>query len=254
MTITKNKEHKLSIQLGLNGFSFLVYNTQKEEVIQEKEVQYNGETPYLDWLKVKLASKETFRQEFSSTNLLFAPEKYTLVPNSLFEKEKIASLFSVSHPIEETEKILFEQTKEHTILYAIPHNMQEVMEDFFPKYKQKTVPYFLLKNAQNTKKWNVVFFIDYKKIYVAVFKENTIILSNSFQFQTKDDLLYYMLYIFDNFEIAIEQSTMQLWGHLAYCEMLKEKLSRYHNDICISAKNAYFSPKTNWGNILLSNI
>ncbi len=254
MTTQKNKGNRLSIQLSLDGFSFLVFAPHKLKIRKEKEVQNTEIQPFHDWLKVKLSAEELFRKSYTKTQILYTPNKITVVPTELVQDDTIREVFQLAHPLENNEIVVPENIGAYTFLYAIPEDIYNLMKNYFPKAEWTSAPTFLLKKLKNTKKWNVAVLVLQKRIYIVCTKNEELMFSNSFAFQTKDDLLYYMLYVFDHFDIQVAESSVQLWGNQDYLELLAEKLERYHDTVQVARKAYGTATKSTFGNLLLSNI
>ncbi|PVX49366.1 uncharacterized protein DUF3822 [Balneicella halophila] len=253
MTANNNTTYSLSIQLALDGFSFLLYNRNKNSIELEKEVRYTEQEKFYDWLKVKLAKEEILRRKYESINLLYTPEKFTLVPTVFIEEKKLKELFSLTFPLEETEMIESEMVGNYTMLSAITSDYYNLVKDYFPKLKVKTTPTLLLEMLDTSTIWNIGVVILYQKLHIIVIKDDKVQLCNSFQFLTKDDLLFYMLYTFDNLDIPVTNSSIQLFGNRDYLPLLKNELTRYHNDIRIMEPACGLTSKIPMGNLLLSN-
>lgn len=254
MTKPKNTAYRLSIQFSLDGFSFIIYNEGKLAVEQEKEVKYTAQEKFYDWLKVKLAKEEAFRLNYTKINLLYTPVKYSLIPSYLLEEDKEKELLSLNFPIENTEMIKTEMLNDYAMLSLIPCDLYNLVKDYFPTTINKTTPTLLIEQANATTQWVIGVMVLYAKLHIIIKKNDEIQLSNSFNFQTKDDLLFYMLYTFDNLSIPVADSCIQLLGNRDYLPLLKNELSRYHNDVrIVKSPNGVIS-KLPLGNLLLLNL
>lgn len=252
--MTVKKKHKLSIQFSLNGFSFLVFATKSRRLVKEKEVKHTASEDFYDWLRVKLAGEDDFRKQYETVSLLYTPEKYTVLPNELSKKEQERELFSVAFPLLNEEILFSEKLAQQTLLSAIPKNVKELIEHYFPKAKWQSTPAFLIRQMENLKKWDIGVLLLNNKIYLAIHKDEKLQLCNSFSFTTKDDLLYYLLYAFDNLNIPVAESCIQLYGNQNYVKLLASELQRYHADIVLPPQTLSSGTKTQFSNLLLLNI
>ena len=75
------KDCHLSIQIGLNGFSFCIRNNTEVLAIES----YNNS---LSQLEVTIEKNKWLSQEFASTHITISTKKYTLIP-SPFTKMRI---------------------------------------------------------------------------------------------------------------------------------------------------------------------
>lgn len=255
MTTKTNKNNRLSIQFALDGFSFLVYNDDKLKIIEQKEVLYTPKEKFYDWLKVKLAGVSLFREKYTYISLLYSPEKYILVPKLFLEEEKQKELFMLSYPLDETEMIESEKIDDTILLSTINSDIYNLLTDYFPKANWQTTPLLLLKQLQSNKKWNIGALLLYNQLCIVVKKEEQVQLCNHFYFRAKDDLLYYILYTFDNLSIPVAESCIQLLGNQNYTELLAKELRRYHPHIIIpSSDTKHTDAEISMGKLLLSNL
>ncbi len=254
MKIQQTDKYKLSIQLSLDGFSFLIFDAEKNRIVREKEVVYTQEDNFYDWLKVKLVAEDLLKRKYASTQILFCTEKQTLVPKEFAKDTKDKDLFAVNFPLEKTEMIMSEDINDIVILSALNSDMYNLIKDYFPKAKWKTIPLFLLEQTQTPKEWNVKLLLLKNRLHIVTNNNDKVQLCNSFPFQTKDDLLYYILYVFDNLDIPVANSSIRLWGNQDYCELMSETLERYHSDVQLTKNTLKISSKTALGRLLLSNL
>ncbi len=254
MIIQQKNNYKLSIQLALDGFSFLIYDSEKNRIVKEKEVLYTQKENFYDWLKVKLIAEDLLKRKYTSTQILFCSEKQTLVPKELAKENKDKDLFVINFPLEKIEMIVSENIDDVVILSAINSDFYNLIKDYFPKAKWKTTVLFLLEQEQTQKEWNVKLLLLNNKLHIMVSNKNKLQFYNSFSFQTKDDLLYYILYVFDNLDISVANSSIRLWGNQNYCKLMSETLERYHTDVQLVSGNLKIGSKTTFGQLLLSNL
>ncbi len=248
------KQHKLSIQFALNGFSFLVFDSKARRIVEEKEALHTGTSPFYDWLRVKLAGEETFRKQYEKIHLLYVPEKYTLLPSHFYDKEKERKVFSLAFPLKNEEMLFSEKLGEQTLLSTIPENVHTLVKDYFPSATWKSAVAFLIQQTENLKTWNLGVLLFHNKMHIVIFNDGKLQLCNSFTFTTKDDLLYYMLYAFDNLDIPVAESCIQLYGNQDSVKLLAYELHRYHDDVVLPPQTLSSGAKTPMSNFLLLNI
>ena len=84
------KDCHLSIQIGLNGFSFCIRNNAEILAIES----YNNS---LSQLESTIEKNKWLSQEYASTNITISTKKYTLVPASLYKNEDRKKYLELNH-------------------------------------------------------------------------------------------------------------------------------------------------------------
>ncbi len=231
----------------------MVFDSKTRRIVKEKEVLHTGTTPFYDWLRVKLAGEEAFRKQYEKIHLLYVPEKHTLLPSNFYDKEKEREIFSLAFPLKNEETLFSEKIGEQTLLSAIPENVHRLVKEYFPSAIWKSAFAFLIRQTEDLKTWNLGVLLLYDKMCLTSFKDNKLQLCNNFTFTTKDDLLYYMLYAFDNLDIPVAESCVQLYGNQDYVKLLADELHRYHDDVVLPPQTLSNGEKTPMSNFLLLN-
>lgn len=174
---------------------------------------------------------------------------YTLVPQALFEEKELETYLSFNHPIEENHQLKFHFTKlesfDAVIVFAIPRSLEFMLKAKLPPYKllhfaspileavglSKPKPNELLVHVQNEQ---------FEVIYAPNGKLNFF---NSFQYQSKEDFIYYLLYVMEQLQLEREQSTIILVGEIEKDSAIFKLLHTYINEVTLGEKpkNVEFS-------------
>ena len=88
--IKKISGYHLSIQAGLDGFTYTIFDPSKFKYLVLKQYGYGDEIPeykYPDILKKLLNEDEFLQKEFHSIYCIWKNPRTTLLPAVLFEKE-----------------------------------------------------------------------------------------------------------------------------------------------------------------------
>ncbi len=253
MKVQQTNKYKLSIQLALDGFSFLIFDSEKNRIVKEKEFLYTQKKNFYDWLNENLAKEEVLKKKYISTQILICTEKQTLVPKEFAKEDKEKDVLAINFPIGKTEMILSENLDEIVILSAIDSELYNLVKGYFSEAKWETIPLFLLKQQEQiSKSWNIKVLLLNNRLHIMVSRNGKVQLYNSFSFQTEDDILYYVFYIFDNLDIPVTNSTIRLWGNQNYCKTTSTSLRNYHPDIQIVNHRARIKTETTFGQLLSS--
>ncbi|CAM4328817.1 DUF3822 family protein [Gillisia hiemivivida] len=220
MIITKNEKQdifKMSIQVRLNGFSFCILNCSNNEITWYKKIDLGKEQSPVEILKEieKLYAEETNLQtEFLEVIVLFSNNLYTVVPESFFIEEEASTYLKFNTKILKTDVVAHDMLAHGLVNVYIPYT--NINNYFFDKYGE-----FEFRNnisvlieavlAKNTESKNAqVYLNDYSSYYdLVIVKQNKLLLANTFQYDTKEDFIYYLLFTAE--QLQIDPSEFNLW-------------------------------------------
>ena len=66
---------------------------------------------------------------------------------------------------------------------------------------------------------------------ITIFKDEKLVFSNAFLFNTKEDVLYYILFTFEQLKISTDSVEVKLYGHVVKNEELYKLLYDYIRNI-----------------------
>ena len=135
------------------------------------------------------------------------------MPSSLYKKEEKESILAFNTEVKGkvlTDIILSQ--KAH-LIYSVPKSILTIVSNFFPKAKQKAQESILIQQySQFNNTENAYLYLNQNKVTITFFKENKLIFNNSFDYITKEDLLYFVLFSFEQLKISTENIEVILFG------------------------------------------
>lgn len=231
-------EYHLSIQVGLDGFSFSILDIFRKKYIVLRHIP-------LIFGKLQFLAKKTeaiFDQEeklnasYQSVSIIYSTNKATLLPKAYSNSglsEKVAELTNDTNRNEDiginelpgfNEQLIFSYPKE---LLAL---MNRKYTEFH--FKHKSVP--LLASGvrqQNEKKNSLIINFEKKYIRMIAIKNMQIVLYNSFYFKNESDFLYYTLNICHTLQIDPERDELLIGGHVADDSSYIRQLKKYVSNV-----------------------
>lgn len=211
--INQHNKYRLSVQLTLTGFSFLVTNIAKKEIgfFSEKTFEQTvspGEL--LLELKSILNDNSIFNTEFSEMNVIYHTTLYSLSPTSLFDESKSSDYLKFNAKILENDFIAHDTLKNHdiTVIYIPFININNFLFEKFGNFNYYHSTTLLLENIfEDDKSFNL------PKIYLNIYsntfdlvavKNDKLLLCNSFEFNTPEDFIYYILFCLEQLKMNPE--------------------------------------------------
>jgi len=216
--------YHLSIQLGISHFSYCLLNTTTFTYDYAKMHTLLSVDDIASEITEIMNNDAIIKAEFSSQSVAFVNFPSTLVPSSLYKKEDRKTILAFNTEVKG--KVLADtilSQKAH-LIYSIPESILTIVSNFFPTAKQKAQESILIQQYSqlnnNTEK--AYLYLIQNKVTITVFKENKLIFNNSFDYTTKEDFLYFVLFSFEQLKLSAENIEAILFGSI-------EKNDEYFN-------------------------
>lgn len=219
-------QYKLSIQLSLNGFSFVIFDKEANKflglgsfstrginTIDDYTAAFENFTRENEWLQLLLGSNRI--------SLLYESEKSTLVPSSLFLNEEKKSIAQFNFQVPEGHEVLSDDLKntDASIIYHLPKQLKALFDQIFPKYNLVShagvlieILLLLYKNQPTQKR--MVVHVRHSDIDIVITEGKKLLFFNSFRYTTKEDFLYYIIFVIEQLNLNPEEIDLKLCGLL----------------------------------------
>ena len=206
--------YHLSIQLGISHFSYCLLNTTTFTYDYAKMHTLSSVDGAASEITDIINGDAIIKATFSSESVAFVNFPSTLVPSSLYKKEEKEAILAFNTEVKG--KVLADtilSQKAH-LIYSVPERILTIVSNFFPKAKQKAQENILIQQYSqlNTNTEKAYLYLNQKKIIITFFKGNKLIFNNSFDYTTKEDLLYFVLFSLEQLKISTEDVEATIFG------------------------------------------
>ena len=232
-------EYHLSIQVGLDGFSFCILDILRKKFIVLQHIPLI--IGKLQFLPKK--TEEIFDQEeklaasYQSISVTYSTNKATLLPTAYGNTELVARIAELTNEISTNEEIAVNDLPRFNqqLIFSYPKELKTLLNRKFTEFSfmHKSVPLLDLAVNQRDEKKNTLL-INFEKQYVRmiVLKDMQIALYNSFYFKNESDFLYYILNICHTLQIDPQRDELLIGGYVAddsgYIRQLKKFVSNIY--------------------------
>lgn len=212
---------KLSIQVGLNGLSFCVLDTISNEILAFEKVNFKtGSTPYLilKELKAVLNENNTVGSQFSEVVVIHKNGLFSLVPRTLFKKEELPNYLKFNAKIMANDHIAYDEIAPHDMVNVyIPFtNVNNYIFGLFGTFEFKhsgtVLISTLLKQSRATTAPTCYVQVAEKELEIVVVSDKKLLFYNHFEYKTKEDFLYYLLFSLEQLQLNLEDIQLKLFG------------------------------------------
>ena len=222
-TISNNTVYhkKMSIQVSLNGLSFCILDLERNEIVYFKKVDFEKQLDpirVLSQIELTYEMNKELDQPVDEVSLLFTNTLFSLVPAALFEEDNAASYLKFNTKILKTDFIAFDEINEDMVNVYIPY--ANIINYFFDKYGEFEYKHSLSVLIESLLKKEtiqdtVVYLHAHLDHYELVIIENEkLLFANSFQFDTKEDFLYYLLFTAEQLNLDPSEFELILLGDI----------------------------------------
>lgn len=222
---TNNKEDthlKLSIQVNLNGLSFCILDTKKNEVVFFRKIRFEEQLDpvrVLAKIELEYEQQEALQQGIEEVSLVFSNNLYTLVPRQYFKEEEASNYLKFNTKILRTDFIAHEEV-EHTDIVNVYIPYTNIINYFFDKYGEFEYKHSisvllesLLQRSASTKASLHLYNRD-KEYDLVAMEDGKLLLCNSFTYETKEDFLYYLLFTAEQIGLDPMKLDLYLFGEI----------------------------------------
>jgi len=244
---SQTRNYTLSVQLWLNGLVFTVYNPDKNKFVGVE--QYNfidiaSSEQLPSFLGKILNNRPSFAFPHKTVIFTYQNKYSTLIPAPLFNEDKKNLYLGFNQPFQENSRIVFDKLKNHQTvnIYYIPNPVVEKIKDFWPNAKILHFSTALIESLTvnfKNKTDNKTLFVNLRKhcFDLVYFKENKLHFYNTFDFNTKEDFIYFLLISIDQLLLNPEDVKLIIIGDIDKTDEAYSMINQYINHYSFISRN-----------------
>jgi len=239
-SVTDKNFKKLSIQISLNGLSFccsdlLTNRIYSAQTIDFKKYPKNFTVENAIWKS--FLDHEEFTKNYDEIVVIHENNLNSFVPTPLFDEDYKGSYLQYNTKVFETDYFSFDIIdKQDMVNVYVPYvNINNYLIDQFGTFEYKHSNSILISKLLDASKN-----IDSVKMYIhvasnhfeiIVIQNHQLLLFNSFEYQTADDFLYYLLFTAEQLHLNPESFKLILLGAISEGDSLYQKAYQYIRNI-----------------------
>ena len=222
--MSPNDIKELSIQVSLNGLSFCILNRTSNEIEYLNRLDFDSKlVPFdlLNRLKTELSVNTVFTDAFKEVLVVHQNELSTLIPSVLYNENYKADYLKFNSKILKTDFLATDDLSiNNSVNIYVPYvNINNYIFDTFGSFTYKHSSTILidaiLQNNNSTNEEQVFINVNSNTIDVLVYNNKTIQLINIFEYYTKNDFIYYILFVFEQLQLNTETTQVALSGKIS---------------------------------------
>ena len=240
----------LTVQLSFHGLSFCILDAERHKYISlaSYTFQRNIKAGLIDQIEQVIESNDLLKEKFKSSRVIVESPDFTFIPEPLFEKEKASLYLEFNNNVESDNTQIFSDkliNLEAYNVYAVPNMLVDAWQTYFP---EAAVSHFLsslieslLIRYKNIPVENRLFAYVRSHYFDIVFIDgNRLKYCNSFMYRSKEDLAYFLIFVFEQLQLNPENVCLKLMGEIVKASVSFDFLYRYIRNIDFEGRNEHF--------------
>ncbi len=223
---------ELRLWIGIHGYAWALFRGTSAERIGFRAA-YSPERPLTETERIARIEAESFwTQRAATARILVAQLTPAVFPASIEPKEATEALFSITHPLNPTDKALVKPISGTplSVVYAPSAVWFQKLEKYDYREIEWLHPMELaiarLQN-QNSRGNGLCIYAQHGAIDLVIFNEGKMVLANRFQAETPQEALYYTLRAAQSAEWDPAEDELHLVGSLAGDREWQEVFQEY---------------------------
>lgn len=220
---TVENYHKLSIQVGLSGLSFCVFDTIANSIAQSRRIAFGK---ILSPFDVQKELRELMQQEgildyaYSGVVVIHRNNLFSLVPGALFDKNELANYLKFNARILANDLIEYDEISNYDLVnvYVPFMNINNYIYELFGAFDfmhSGTVLIQALLNSHSGGKEPVCYVhAGEHDMDIMVLSQKQLLFYNSFPYTTKEDFIYYLLFTMEQLKLDPGSVKTRLFGDI----------------------------------------
>ncbi len=247
LLVENDLQYDLFMEVGLEQFSVCVVDVNSRFTMALEQYHFqkvNTNASLVNKLEEVFNSDDLFKRIYRKVHCSIINQKSTLVPSPVFEKEKEAMLLGLNSALDTEDVIMSERLKqmEAVNIYAMDSGLRQTIRRQFPLVEFHHYSTALLENIlfENKKKGEnmVVVNIHVSNFEIVLVNQKSLIFYNTFHYTSAEDVVYYLLFVFEQFNINAEIIKVSITGELDKNSTIYALLYKYVREISFGQKPA----------------
>jgi len=223
-SLNKNNSNALSIQISLSGLSFCILNKKSNAIAFLKNVIFDKKlTPFetLERLTTALNTNTIFDGKFENVLLIYQNELSCFVPKPLFNEDNCADYLKFNAKILNTDFITYDEiANNNSVNVFVPYiNINNYIFERYGTFEYKHASTLLiqslLKNEIHSSKDKMYVNVGNSHFELVAFKNGQLELYNTFEYQSKEDFVYFILFTIEQLQFNPETLKLKLIGDIS---------------------------------------
>jgi len=246
---------KLYVQFSFDRLKFLYYYIPDNKFLAYQEYEIKSKTresgsdieEYLSYVKFILEKNTLISRHFEEIIVIVENRSSSLIPIAVYSQGHDTDYLQFNQKIEEPFKVFNNKLINlgSYNIFSIPEGLYDIIREIFPSafivhHSSSLIENFFLQNKHSPDKETV--FLNVRNGFedIIVFSGSTMKFCNNFEYSTKEDFIYFLLFVTEQLNLNPETFKLKLSGTIDQTSELFEILENYVRHIGFVDRNPQF--------------
>lgn len=241
----------LVIEISNNLFQFCELQSDQNKALFichypiENSFKHTLSEHLIDAIKHFQFSKKKYQHVYIN----YFTSQFTLCPSAFYNSENNRSMLEFNAGSVENKLVLTNDINtDIKLIFAVEESLKSTLDLIFPNHQLKhslTVLSKLMLVSEELMKEHILLSIHSNYIEIVVKHDNKLVLANQFSIKTQEDVLYYVLFILEQYHLNPLTANITIVGNLDTNSELITSLKKYIKNIHLALGNK----SINWSGI-----
>lgn len=241
----------LFLQLAAEGVTFCLFNTTGNKFLSLEVVEFDNliNIDRIDTLVRQVLHEHiVLNPDVHSVYILYENNVSSLIPVPLFDENELSDFSGFSFADKLNHRLMFEKivTLESYHLFQVPKTLQAIANELFPRNKSFSHSRIFIESLMNIHKnadSHRRVFVNVRKsnVDIAVLDGNKLQYYNIFQYKSKEDLIYFILFVMDQLNLNPEKTELKLSGTIDKNSKVFEMVHKYVRNLSFQDRSSTLS-------------
>ncbi len=198
-------------------------------------------------LAQSVSKNEWLRQPYLSVSIILESPKSTLIPEALADNDKMGQYLRFNHPVNDNEEILADRLPNLQAynIYAYPAATIGQLKELWPAARlshliSSLIEVLLIRFKHAGGGDRVYANVRPHWIDMVYMLDDRLVFCNSFRYTSPEDLLYYVIFVYEQLKLNPEKVPLILMGEAERHSAATEQLSEYLRFVGFIGRNEDF--------------
>lgn len=237
------KHCSLLLQLEEQQFSYAIYEKRSGRLQVLKTVSVTGGGTYMNKLKIALTNEDLLHVAFQEIHIAVAKSPFTLIPRAMYEEQLNKKYLALTAPVGQDAEIIVNHIRSLFIknIFSVEGEEYDYLKEVFDKPKffhiSSALLESILRNKDQLNPQQLLVDIKQNLMHLIYFENGEFKFLNQFRFTNKDDFLYFILLVADQFQIDRNTCDVKLSGEIMPDSLLFSEIWKFFKTISFMPLN-----------------
>ncbi len=245
----RNK-HFLSLEISSKTFSYCILDIDRYQYRLMESYEFHspvGMDAFLHIIEEIVSGNEFLVSDFERVTAMYVSPQSVFIPSDFYQEKEKDNYLGFNHLVENGSITCSD--KLHILdayaVYPLPASLKHTLDNLFEKYRLRHFSSALIESVLYDIRYGgceADMFIHVQNQYfeILILKEGNLVYFNSFEYQTWDDILYYLFYVIEQCNETAENINLLMIGQASMDSSLYKNLKPYFKSVDFGRRSDLF--------------